>query len=435
MRFHKLSIGLVFLLGILLVAALPAAAQQTGPRSYSISPGAVINDASATSSTIIVGDNGPITDLNVVLNIGHSHAGDLRITLTHESTGTSITLLRQLNGPGYQYGCGSDAIAVVLDDSAGAPLDSYDCSGSFDAPATGTWQPSDALAAFNGENLNGRWTLQITDNINTDDGVLNSWGLIFNTDQPTTPPGDGDDGGSDDGGGTPSAEDIISQVLAGGGGNLSCLNYDRTTGSTRDGVVRTDDFDDFIDVQCRIIAENTEFIRSGAEIGNQGVIDLGVIHAVDVYSTDRTNPAGAEICLRGQGDVIFMNAQQAPRQPQALAGAIDGGYTCVTLPAAGTVVLVGDSPAVEAGQPATPTDERPVSVVAGVPLTGCRITTTHIINIRSAPSLDSTVLDRVPYRLTLTATERTEDWFRVIYLDFQGWISADYLTTTGTCDL
>ena len=41
----------------------------------------------------------------------------------------------------------------------------------------GTYQPQDVLAAFNGENPQGTWTLTIEDVFNWDGGSLNSWGL------------------------------------------------------------------------------------------------------------------------------------------------------------------------------------------------------------------------------------------------------------------
>ena len=36
-------------------------------------------------------------------------------------------------------------------------------------------------------------------------------------------------------------------------------------------------------------------------------------------------------------------------------------------------------------------------------------------------------------QLTLTATERTGDWFQVDNNGLIGWISAPHVTTTGTC--
>ncbi len=43
------------------------------------------------------------------------------------------------------------------------------------------------------------------------------------------------------------------------------------------------------------------------------------------------------------------------------------------------------------------------------------------------------MIAQLPYNLTLTATAYSAGWYRVIYLDGQGWISAKYLSTTGDC--
>lgn len=429
MRFSKVTFGLLFVIIMLFTAlSMSVFAQATGPRAYTASPNAGISEASPTVSTITVPEGGTIADLNVVVNIAHTHSGDLRIFLEHESTGVNVTLLRWLNGPGFAYGCGSDGIVATFDDGAGAPMDSYDCSSNFNGVVTGAWQPTTPLAAFNGRDMAGRWTLRIEDTVVSDNGTLNSWGLIFNSNQPA------DSGGTPATGGG-SAADVIGAVIGGGGTLPLCVDYDPNIGSRRDDYIRTRGFNDMFGVHCRTIAQNGVYTRGASEVGNNAVIGLGVIHAVDVYTTNRTEVSGTTVCLRGSGDLIFLNALFSPREPQRLPANNQAGYRCVVIPGQGMLVMVGGSDGVAGGPaPAAPAEpSRPVSVVAGVPLTGCRITTEYMINIRSAPSLDSVVLDMVPYQTTLTATERTEDWFRVVYLDFQGWISADYLTPAGTC--
>lgn len=94
---------------------------------------------------------------------------------------------------------------------------------------------------------------------------------------------------------------------------------------------------------CRVIAENGEFIRSAAEIGVQSVLDLGVIHAVDVFSPAGESGAGTNLCLQGSGGIIFLSSLQSPRAPQWLQSYENGGYTCAALPGTGTAVLVRNS--------------------------------------------------------------------------------------------
>lgn len=109
-------------------------------------------------------------------------------------------------------------------------------------------------------------------------------------------------------------------------------------------------------VGCRVLYQNgspvtwhgADLYNAGA-IGHQGVLDLGVIHAIDVASPQGVNqfPGGAVVCLRGAGALIFLAASGAPRTPVVMAQytvAEWPGYTCTTLYETGTLVLVGWQP-------------------------------------------------------------------------------------------
>ncbi len=185
-------------------------------------------------------------------------------------------------------------------------------------------------------------------------------------------------------------------------------------------------------VHCGIIAENRVFIRTAAEVGVQSVLDQGVIHAVDVFSPSNVNAAGSLICLQGTGGIMFLNANGIPRTAQWLPTSVVNGYTCASIPAVGTVVLVGTpppNPLPVNGEGAS----NPAFVGAAVPLANCQITTTHQVRLRETPSTNGTVLTTLPYDLTLTATVRTGDWYQVVYLNNQGWVNAAYVNTRGTC--
>ena len=72
------------------------------------------------------------------------------------------------------------------------------------------------------------------------------------------------------------------------------------------------------------------------------------------------------------------------------------------------------------------------------PVQNCMVTTTEIVNFREAPGGGLVIADWIPNswlprNATLTALERTSDWFKVDYYGLQGWISADYVTTRGDC--
>lgn len=65
-------------------------------------------------------------------------------------------------------------------------------------------------------------------------------------------------------------------------------------------------------------------------------------------------------------------------------------------------------------------------------LQNCMTTTTHILNFREAPG--GGIMRILPANVTLTAIERTADWFKVDFHGARGWISADYVQTSGSCE-
>ena len=118
------------------------------------------------TSTLNINASGSIQDVNVLnLDISHTWINDLIITLTSPQ-GTSVTLINRI--------CNSqNNILTNLDDEAGNSYASIPC------PPTNndTYQPFEALSGFDGEDLNGIWTLTIQDVFNQDGGSLNAWSL------------------------------------------------------------------------------------------------------------------------------------------------------------------------------------------------------------------------------------------------------------------
>lgn len=122
---------------------------------------------------------GTIVDLNVEILISHTWRGDLRITLDHKSTGTSVLLY---DGPNTNPS-GSDNLGnpltgelLTFDDCAASALDNFVDDG--DSP-TGAWRSVESLSAFNGEDKVGEWNLTINDAFGGDQGVLVQYGLLF----------------------------------------------------------------------------------------------------------------------------------------------------------------------------------------------------------------------------------------------------------------
>ncbi len=65
------------------------------------------------------------------------------------------------------------------------------------------------------------------------------------------------------------------------------------------------------------------------------------------------------------------------------------------------------------------------------PLSYCSLRAGAIINQRQGPGLEYDIIAEIPNRTSLTATERTRDWFKVEYNGEMGWIHIDYVFRHG----
>ncbi|HEY6564560.1 MAG TPA: lysyl oxidase family protein, partial [Pirellulaceae bacterium] len=134
-----------------------------------------------SATSILLAPDLILTDVNLILDdLRHMHVGDLRIRLTSPQ-GTTQTLIASAydSPPGIlENRAGSNHfIHTVLDDQATINL------GDGFAPWTGSFNVNhsslgdDLLAAFNGQNAAGAWTLTVLDLQGEDAGTLNSWSL------------------------------------------------------------------------------------------------------------------------------------------------------------------------------------------------------------------------------------------------------------------
>lgn len=117
-----------------------------------------------TVSTLSVATGGTIADVNVLNLIGtHTFMGDLDFNVDSPE-GSSVQIMERRCGTAEDFD-------LNLDDEA-AP-------GDWPCPPTdgGTYQPTNPLAAFNGEDSTGTWILTINDNAGGDSGELGSWSL------------------------------------------------------------------------------------------------------------------------------------------------------------------------------------------------------------------------------------------------------------------
>jgi hypothetical protein len=119
--------------------------------------------------------SGQILDLNLSLRINHTYVSDIWATLRHVETNTTIELIRRAGG----FSCSGDNIAAELDDSALVPIsDSAACLASQTPAISGDLRPYGLLSAFNNQNIQGSWVLNVSDRSVTDLGYLVEWCLI-----------------------------------------------------------------------------------------------------------------------------------------------------------------------------------------------------------------------------------------------------------------
>jgi len=118
-------------------------------------------------STINVGPDFPILDVNVTLNITHTWTDDLEITLTSPS-GTDVELIFDEGGNG-------DNLIDTTFDQEGTDGPITDAS----PPFTGSFLPEGDLSTLYGETSGGDWVLTIVDDANQDGGSFNSFSLYL----------------------------------------------------------------------------------------------------------------------------------------------------------------------------------------------------------------------------------------------------------------
>lgn len=129
-------------------------------------PVTIPTTVSSVTSTLNVTNTGIINDVDVIDLVGnHTWINDMVVKLKSPQ-GTEITLWSRI--------CGNEDNFDLNFDDAAAP-------GALPCPPVGggTYRPANALSAFNGENVQGTWTLTLEDAVNQDGGALTSWGLTF----------------------------------------------------------------------------------------------------------------------------------------------------------------------------------------------------------------------------------------------------------------
>ena len=163
---------------------------------------------------------------------------------------------------------------------------------------------------------------------------------------------------------------------------------------------------------CQILTDPSQY-----NVTNQAVtlaIDVFALTAGGQSVTAFSTPV--QVCLQGSGALLFRDATGAPRVTVSLQAISNGGYTCGSIPNAGTVILIAGA-ALSAG--ALDGSAAAVSHT----LTGCLVTTLYGLNIHRAPDINSDAVGSgVAANVTLSTTDRAGDWVKVTYGAVTGWL-------------
>ncbi|MHC5598995.1 MAG: proprotein convertase P-domain-containing protein [Nostoc sp.] len=138
-------------------------------KTFSNNSSVSIPDFSTIRSNLAVsGFTTSIVDVNVTLNISHSWDSDLDVYLI-SPTGTRVELFTDVGDSEDNF------TNTTLDDEAATSI----TLGT--APFTGSFKPERLLSAFDNQNPNGTWKLEVTDDESIATGTLNNWSLQFTT--------------------------------------------------------------------------------------------------------------------------------------------------------------------------------------------------------------------------------------------------------------
>ena len=172
-------------------------------------------------------------------------------------------------------------------------------------------------------------------------------------------------------------------------------------------------------------------------IGNQSVLDAGVVDAVDIWGYVEQ---GVEVCFPQAGAIILLDATTAPRSVVTIEAYAINGTTCAALNRPGTVVLTPGTSPPAAAPVAAPVETVAVAeetVAAAEPQSGqCQVTLTGHLRHRAAPAMGDNIIGYVARGTTLPRLSSTTYWIHVEYRGQVGWIidSPRYIVYSGACD-
>jgi subtilisin-like proprotein convertase family protein len=136
------------------------------------------DDGPQVFSNLTVTTTGAIAFMTVDLEISHTYAGDLDISLIGPD-GTSVELVNRIGFPAVDFGCSGENLELTFSDAANNSSDNLENTCNDNPAASGEYQPLGPLATFNGLDRSGNWRLAVRDNAGQDIGTIDGWSLTF----------------------------------------------------------------------------------------------------------------------------------------------------------------------------------------------------------------------------------------------------------------
>ena len=228
-----------------------------------------ILDFDKTTSLITVpAQTSRLSDVNVTLNLKHGWLPDLDIYLISPA-GTRVELVTDPD----PNGNGSFMTNTTFDDQAPGSI----LSGS--APFTGKFRPEGLLEALNGENPSGIWTLEITDDNQSDFGTLFSWSLDIET--------------------KGLASQLVTLSLTGDPGEISVQQTVTIPANQSEIVIPVNAIDDMLLDGTQIAGIQANANAPGFELGNDNVAVLDLETLTFTIDKNRVSEAAGPRALTG----------------------------------------------------------------------------------------------------------------------------------------
>ena len=139
------------------------------------------SDPTGTEATLDLIDTDFVISVRTKLEIAHTYVGDLKATLTHEDSGTTVVLMDRPGVPDSTYGCSANDVDVIFDSANGTEPVEDSCTSSSVPGIGGVLIPEESLRSFSGLVASGTWTLNVSDNAGGDTGSISKFCIIPST--------------------------------------------------------------------------------------------------------------------------------------------------------------------------------------------------------------------------------------------------------------